>query len=321
LDLEATSLGPVETPTTDFLAPFIVPIQFYECQTVSHTAMETNVVTPSGNSSIPTTIVTTGEHSSPNPPSSVQATMVSTATTSHSGLNPSLVAATTLFTPSVTCPPFSYGMPSLGTSPILSYSTLKTLGLGVGSSSSPLQGHMGSTPTPFNIFPYRGGHIPPSSPSLGGSHQESVGQPTHNSLFRAGSQGPPLHSISIGSTLFSLNITFGNNTFSSASFPTGGNPIFGQSTPMQGTIPAQGANLAGPWNSGQGFVPSSGMSIWGNSFHNQWNPRQTTMPIPTGPAWGNPSQTPSNIMHAQQSMSYLGNQLMMSPHMKNYYVG
>jgi hypothetical protein len=62
-------------------------------------------------------------------------------------------------------------------------------------------------------------------------------------------------------------------------------------------------------------------SIWGNSFHNQWNPEQTTMPIPTGPAWGNPSQSPSNIMHAQQSMSYLVNQPMMSPHMQNPYAG
>jgi hypothetical protein len=43
------------------------------------------------------------------------------------------------------------------------------------------------------------------------------------------------------------------------------------------------------------------------------------MPIPTGPTWGNPSQSPSNTMHAQQSMSYLGNQSMMSPHMKNPY--
>jgi hypothetical protein len=50
LDLEATSLGLVETPTIDFLAPFIVPNQFYEHQTVLHTTMETNVVTPSGNS-------------------------------------------------------------------------------------------------------------------------------------------------------------------------------------------------------------------------------------------------------------------------------
>jgi hypothetical protein len=70
-DLEETALGLVETPTTDFLAPFIVPIQFYEHQIVLHTAMETNVVTPSRNSSIPTTVVTIGELSSPNPPSSV----------------------------------------------------------------------------------------------------------------------------------------------------------------------------------------------------------------------------------------------------------
>jgi hypothetical protein len=33
-----------------------------------------------------------------------------------------------------------------------------------------------------------------------------------------------------------------------------------------------GAHIAGPWNSGQGSVPSSGMSLWGNSFHSQWNP-------------------------------------------------
>jgi hypothetical protein len=171
LDLEATTLGLVETPTTDFLAPFIVPIQFYERRTVSYTTMETNVVTPSGNSLIPTTVVTTRELSSPNPPSLFQATMVSTATTSHSGPNPSLAVATTPFTPSATGPPFSYMMPSLGTSPILSYSTLQTLGLGERSSSAPLQGHMGGNPIPFNAFPYRGGHIPPSSPSLGGSHQ------------------------------------------------------------------------------------------------------------------------------------------------------
>jgi hypothetical protein len=187
--------------------------------------------------------------------------MVSTATTSHNGPNLSLAAATTPFTPSATGPPFSYGMPSSGTSPVLSYSTLQTLGLGEGSSSTPLQGHMGGTPVSFNAFPYGGGHIPPSSPSLGGSHQQSAGQPTHNSLFGVGSQGPPLHSMPVGSTLFSWNGTFGNNTFSSAAFPTGGNPIFGQSTPVQGTIPAQGENLVGPWNSRQGSVPSSEMSI------------------------------------------------------------
>jgi hypothetical protein len=319
LDLEETTLGPIETPTIDFLAPFIVPIQFHECQTVLHTTMETNAITPSRNSSIPTTVVTTGEISSPNPSSLVRATMVSTVNTSHSGLIPSLAAATTPFTPSATGPLFSYGMPSSGTSHVFSYSTLQTLGLGAGSSSAPLQGHMGGTPVPFNAFPYGGGHIPPLSPSLGVSHQQSAGQTTHNSLFGAGSQGPPSHSMPVGLTPFSWNRTFGNNTFSSVTFPTGGNPIFGQSTPVQGTITAQGENITEPWNLGQGSVPSSRISIWCNSFHNQWNPGQTTMPIPTGPAWGNPSQSPSNIMHAQPSMSYLGNQSMMSPHMQNPY--
>jgi hypothetical protein len=71
LDFGAKALGPSKTPTTDLSAPIIVPIHPYECQTVSHAAMETNVVTSSGNSSIPTTVVTTGEFPPPNPPSPV----------------------------------------------------------------------------------------------------------------------------------------------------------------------------------------------------------------------------------------------------------
>jgi hypothetical protein len=112
LDLGVQDFGLVETSTTDLSTPTIVSIHPYECQTVSHTSMETNVVTPSGNYSIPTMVVTTGEFPPPNPPSPVRATMVSTASTSHSGLIPSLATATTPFTPSVTGPPFSYNMPS-----------------------------------------------------------------------------------------------------------------------------------------------------------------------------------------------------------------
>jgi hypothetical protein len=78
------------------------------------------------------------------------------SSTSHSGLIPSLAATTTPFTPSVTGPPFSYRMPSSGTSPVLSYSTSQTSGLGAGSSNTPLQGHIGGTPAPFNAFPYWG---------------------------------------------------------------------------------------------------------------------------------------------------------------------
>ena len=125
----------------------------------------------------------------------------------------------------------------------------------------------------------------------------------------------------VGSSPFVWNGTFGNNTFTSTAFPSEGTPIFGQSTPVQGTIPVPGAHIVGPWNSGQGSVPSSGMSFWSNSFNSQWNPEHTTMTLPIGPAWGNPSQSSSNIMHAQHSMSFLGNQSMMSPQMKNPYAG
>jgi hypothetical protein len=153
--------------------------------------------------------------------------MVSATTTSHSEPNSSMAATTTPFTPSATGPPFSYGMPISSTSPALTYSTLQTLGLGAGSSNAPLQGQLRGPPIPFNTFPYTGGHIPPSPRSLGGLHQQSVRQPAHTSLFGAKSQGTPAHSMSIGSTLFVWNGTFGNNTFSSAAFPSGGNPIFG----------------------------------------------------------------------------------------------
>jgi hypothetical protein len=100
--------------------------------------METNAATSSGNSSIPTMVVTTGDIPPPNPLSLVRATMVSTASTSSSGPILSMAAATPPFTPSVTGPPFSYGMPNSGTSPILSYSTLQNLVLGEGSSNAPL---------------------------------------------------------------------------------------------------------------------------------------------------------------------------------------
>jgi hypothetical protein len=106
----------------------------------------------------------------------------------------------TPFPPSVIGPPFSYGMPSSGTSPILSYSTSQTLGMGVGVSNAPLKGHMGGTPTPFNAFPYGGGHIPPLSPSLGSTHQPSIEPPTHHSLPGTGSQGPPSHNMTVDST-------------------------------------------------------------------------------------------------------------------------
>jgi hypothetical protein len=165
------NLGLVETSNTNTWSDIIVPIQFYERLSVPNPVMEPNSVTSTGISSIPITVATTGEASPNLPLSAVRATMVSVATTSHSGPTPSIAAATPLYTPSATGTLFSYGMPSSGTSLALTSSTFQTLGLGAGSSNAPLQGQLGGIPVPFNAFPYAGGHIPPSSPSLGRSHQ------------------------------------------------------------------------------------------------------------------------------------------------------
>jgi hypothetical protein len=103
---------------------------------------------------------------------------------------------------------------------------------------------MGGTSTPFIAFPYGGGHIPPSSPSLGGVPQHSIG-PNVN-LFGAGSQELPPYNIQVGLTPFSLFIAFGNNSFSSAIISSEGNTSYGQQHPVQGTIPTQGAHLGIP---------------------------------------------------------------------------
>jgi hypothetical protein len=72
LDLGVKDFGLVETSTTDLSASTIVLVHPYDFHTVSHAAMETNVVTPYGNSSFPTTVVTIGEFPPLNPPSSVR---------------------------------------------------------------------------------------------------------------------------------------------------------------------------------------------------------------------------------------------------------
>jgi hypothetical protein len=169
----STNIGSVETSNADTWLDIIVPIQFYERLSAPNPVMEQ--ITSSRISSIPITVTTTGEASPNFPLLTVRATMVSATTTSHSGPTPSIMAATPPYTPSATGPLFSYGMPSSGTSPALTSSTLQTLGLGAGSSNAPLQGQLGGIPIPFNAFPYAGGHIPPSSPSLSGLHQQSTG--------------------------------------------------------------------------------------------------------------------------------------------------
>jgi hypothetical protein len=289
---------------------------------VSQASMVANVATSSGDTHIPSTTITTGGVPPPNQPSSVRTTMVSTASTSSSGLIPSMAAITAPFTQNVTGPPFSYEMPGFSTSTVLSSSTLQTLGLGAGSSNYPMQGSMGGTSTPFITFPYGGGHMPPSSPSLSGVHQHPA-EPNVNS-FGAGSQEIPSYNMLVGSTPFSLFDAFGNNTFSSATISAGGNLGYGQQHLVQGTIPAQGAHLGIPSSQGtrnpwQGSIPLPWMSIKGNPFHPQWNPGQISAPMPIRSAGGNPSQNPWNVMQAQPFTSYYGNQPMMSQQAQNPY--
>jgi hypothetical protein len=189
--------------------------------------------------------------------------------------------------------PFSYGMSGFDSSSTLTYSTLQTIGLGVGSSNSPLQGSFTGTTAPFNTIPYGGGHIPPPSPSLGGAFQQPIRLNTNSSLFSGGSHGPQSYMTLVGSMPFSLFGAFGNNAFSSSSFSVGGNPIFGQPNPMQGFIPSQGAmtgvyssqGLGNPW---QGSFPSQGMSIRGKPLPHSVEPQAGFNTYARRVGWGHP---------------------------------
>jgi len=95
--LGAEALGPYNPPITDLSMP-IVQVLPYKRPIVSPTTIEENVATSSRKTNISFTNVTTGGVPPPNQPSSVRATMVSTASTPGSSLIPSMVAITTPYT-------------------------------------------------------------------------------------------------------------------------------------------------------------------------------------------------------------------------------
>jgi hypothetical protein len=227
--------------------------------------------------------------------------MVLTPSTSSSGLILLPASTTTSFTQSAMGPTFSYGMPDFDSNLVLTYSTLQTMGLGVGSSNSPMQGSTRVASVPFNAIPYGGGHIPTPSPSLGGAFQPPIEPNVNYILYGGGSLGPLSYTMSVGSMFFSLFDMFGNNPFSSDATSAGGNPSFGQQNPVQSTIPSQGEttrvfSTQGLWNPWQGSVPLQGMSVGGNPFHAQWNPGQGSIPMPIGSAGGIPFQNNWNTM-------------------------
>jgi hypothetical protein len=116
--------------------------------------------------------------------------LVQTPTTLGSGTIPSMTLTIVPSIQNVSGAPFSYGMSGFDSSSFLTYSTLQTIVLGAGISNAPLQGSVMGTTTPFNVIPYSGGHIPPPSPSLGGTLQQPIGPNAKSSLFSGVSHGP-----------------------------------------------------------------------------------------------------------------------------------
>jgi hypothetical protein len=94
--LGAEALGPANPPITDLSVPILVQVvpprvTPYERQIVLQEAMEANVATSSGSPHTPLMTATIGGIPPPNPPSSVWTIVVSTPSTSGSGLIPSSV--------------------------------------------------------------------------------------------------------------------------------------------------------------------------------------------------------------------------------------
>jgi hypothetical protein len=111
------------------------------------------------------------------------------------------------------------------------------MGLGEGSSNTPMQGYIVGTSVSFNSIPYDGSHIPPMSPSLGNTFQQPIGSSANYSLFGAGILGPSSYTTLVESMSFSLFHMFGNNAFSSVVISARGKLSFGQHNIVQGTIP------------------------------------------------------------------------------------
>jgi hypothetical protein len=144
-DLGAKSLRPANPPITYLSTPILVQVvpprmTPYEHQIILQEAMEENDATSSRSLHTPISTTTTWGMIPPNPPSSVQTIVISTPSTSGSGLIPSLAVTTASFTQSATGPPFSYRMPKIDSNSVLTYSTLQAMGLGTWSSNTPMKG-------------------------------------------------------------------------------------------------------------------------------------------------------------------------------------
>jgi hypothetical protein len=129
--------------------------------------------------------------------------------------------------------------------------------------------------SPYNAFPYGVGHIPSSFPFLEGAHQHSARLNVNYSSLGVGSQGLPSYSMLVGSTPFSLFITFGNNAFSLVVILVGGNPDYGQQNPSNVLFLYRGKT--------QEFLPYKDLGIHGRDhFPHQGCQPGTTPSISNG---------------------------------------
>jgi hypothetical protein len=163
--------NPLITDLSTLLLIQIVPLEVtsLERQFIRRVVMEANIATFLGSPRTPFATTMGGGIVPRPPPSPIRSIAIPTPMTLGNGSVPLIVPTIVLFTQNVTDTPFSYGMPEFDTNSVLTYSTLQTMGLGVGISKSPLQGSTMGTNVAFNGIPYGGGHMPPPSPSLSGA--------------------------------------------------------------------------------------------------------------------------------------------------------
>jgi hypothetical protein len=205
----------------------VVPpeVTSHDSHLVIRLAMEANNTNSTGSLHTPIPAASGGGVVPPPPPLPTRTNANHTPTTFGNGTFPTM---TTTIVPTIhnaSGAPFTYGMSGSNTSSNLTYSTLQIVGLGEGSSNAPLQGSFMGTTTPFNAIPYGGGHIPPPSPSLGGSFQQPSRIKTNSILFSGGIHGPQSYMILVGYMHFSLFGVFRNNAFLSFTFSAGGKPL------------------------------------------------------------------------------------------------
>jgi hypothetical protein len=193
-ELEAKGFRPANPPITNIPVPILIQVVPPKVTSsyrhlVRRLAMEASNTTSTGSPHTPILVTGRGGIIPPPPPSPTRNVSSQTPTTSSSGIVSTTTTTNVPTIQNVSGTPFTYGMSGFYSSSTLTYPTLQTIGLGEGISNSPLQGSFMGNFASFNAIPYRGGHIPPLSPSLEGFFHQPSGLNTSSIFFSEGSHG------------------------------------------------------------------------------------------------------------------------------------